>query len=392
MKRMTILIPVMNNMRFSMPMLGCLKYNTSPDTEWLVVDNGSTEPVEQYIRNYIKPKKLNFIRFEENIGLMETNKLAYETCLETGSDILMLLHTDCFIFEKDWDKRIISYFDSITNLGIAGFFGAQGCMPNGGRVQDAVYVGQMAGLSNMLEAEIHGQRMKEPYRACAIYDSFAMCLSMAMLKKGGGFDMRYKWHHMYDRDISLESLRRGFKNIVVDVPCHHIGGLTGESAQYQSWLETKIGSKFEDGKFHNENTIKFEEKWKEVLPLYVEDDFSFRTGQAGYSGLTYKGDIITKMSLEGGDIKMNDEDKKEEVDQNLPIEEIVPGGTEVVEDQPAPVEPEVVVVPEVPSDPGSVVEEEVKEPVVPEVPVAPEIPGRATLDGRNPDGSEKAGI
>ena len=63
----------------------------------VIVDNGSTDPIEKYIRDYIKPKKLNFIRFEENIGLMETNKLAYETCT---TDLLMLLHTDCYIFEK----------------------------------------------------------------------------------------------------------------------------------------------------------------------------------------------------------------------------------------------------------------------------------------------------
>ena len=291
MKTLTILIPVMNNLRWVLPMMGCLKYMTSEDVEYLIVDNGSTDPVERYIRDYIKPKKLNFIRFEENIGLMETNKLAYETCT---TDLLMLLHTDCFIFEKDWDQRVRGYFDSIPKLGIAGFFGAQGCLPNGGRIQDVEYPGQMSGMSNMLEAEIHGMRMKEDWRACAIFDSFAMVLSMEMLRAGGGFDMRYELHHMYDRDMSLESLRRGYKNIVVNVPCHHVGGLTGESQQYQEWLEKRTGSKFEDGKIHNANTVLFESKWKEFLPLYVNDDFSFRTGQfqLGNEIVEYKGDKI----------------------------------------------------------------------------------------------------
>lgn len=289
MKSLSILIPVMNNLRFAMPFFGCLKYNTSEETEWIVVDNGSTEPIEQYVRNYIKPKKLNFIRFEENIGLMETNKLAYEQC---QTDLLMLLHTDCFIFEKDWDIRVRSYFDEIPMLGIAGFFGAQGCLENGGRLQDVQFAGQMSGLSNMLEAEIHGMRMKEDWRACAIFDSFAMMLNMKMLKAGGGFDMRYELHHMYDRDLSLESLRRGFKNIVVNVPNHHIGGLTGESAGYQAWLEKRTGSKFEDGKIHNANTKLFEKKWKDVLPLYVQDDFSFREGAIGVLPGVYKGNKI----------------------------------------------------------------------------------------------------
>ncbi len=72
-KKMVIFIPFMNNLRFALPMLGNLKYNTSDETEWLIIDNGSTEPIERYVRNYIKPKRLNFIRFEENIGLMESN-------------------------------------------------------------------------------------------------------------------------------------------------------------------------------------------------------------------------------------------------------------------------------------------------------------------------------
>lgn len=296
MKSLTILIPVMNCLRWAMPFFGCLKNMTSEEVEWLVVDNGSTDPIEQYVRNYIKPKKLNFIRFEENIGLMETNKLAYETCLKSGSDLLMLLHTDCFIFEKDWDKRVRGYFDEIPKLGIAGFFGAQGCMPNGGRLQDIEFPGQMSGLSNMLEAEIHGMRMKEDWRAVSIFDSFSMCLSMEMMKAGGGFDMRYELHHYFDRDCSLESLRRGYKNIVVNVPCHHVGGLTGESPQYQEWLKKYTGSPFEDGKIHNANKLLFEKKWEELdaLPLYVNDDFSFRTGQIGILPGEYKGDNIVK--------------------------------------------------------------------------------------------------
>lgn len=288
----------MNNLRWAMSFFGNLKYLTSEEVEWLIVDNGSTDPIERYLRDYIKPKKLNYIRFEENIGLMETNKLAYEQC---QTDLLMLLHTDCFIFEKNWDVRVRGYFDEIPKLGIAGFFGAQGCLPNGGRVQDVEFPGQMSGMSNMLEAEIHGMRMKEDWRSAAIFDSFAMMLSMEMMKAGGGFDMRYELHHMYDRDLSLESLRRGYKNIVVNVPCHHVGGLTGESQQYQDWLKKRTGSPFEDGKIHNANTELFMKKWEKLnaLPLYVNDDFSFRSGQfqLGNEIVEYKGDKIVGADL-----------------------------------------------------------------------------------------------
>ena len=118
-----------------------------------------------------------------------------------------------------------------------------------------------------------------------------------MLKKGNGFDTQYKFHHYFDRDCSLESLKRGFKNIVVDVPNHHIGGITHETPQYQAWLKDLTGSKFEDGKLHNANKELFIKKWESVLPLYVEDDFSFRTGLLPLSTpMVYKGDAIIKMT------------------------------------------------------------------------------------------------
>ena len=296
MKSLTILIPIMNSLRWTMPMLGCLKYMTSDSVEYLIMDNGSTEPVEDRLRHYIKPKRLNFIRYETNQGLINNLQEAYKIC---ESDLLMFLHTDCYIFEKNWDQRIRRYFEEIPKLGMAGFFGAQGCMPNGGRLQDVERPGQMSGLSNMLEADIHGIKLRTPWRSCAIFDSFSMIMSMEMLRMGNGIDMRYKFHHLFDRDISLESLKRGYKNIVVDIPCHHIGGVTHETEQYQSWLLTQIGSKFEDGKLHNDNAEKFIKKWESVLPIYIEDNFSFRTGRVPIPDpvLEYKGDKIVGAEL-----------------------------------------------------------------------------------------------
>lgn len=298
MKSLTIFVPFMNNLRFGMPMMGNLKYNTSEEVEWLVVDNGSTDPVEQYIRNYIKPKRLNFIRFEENQGLMATNKIAYENCT---TDLLMLLHNDVFIYEKSWDQRIIRYFEMIPNLGIAGFFGAQGCLSDGGRLQIVSGVkdqGQVAGLSNMLEAEIHGQRLKKEWSPCAIFDSFAMVINMNLLRKTKGFDMSYKFHHFYDRDISLESLRHGYRNIIVNVPCHHVGSLTAQDPEYQKWQLKVMGNATDSIEIHNINKKQFEEKWKEVLPICIGDDFRFMTtAEFANNNIDFKGNKIVGYKL-----------------------------------------------------------------------------------------------
>lgn len=270
-----ILVPVMNSLRWAMPFFGCLKYNTSDDVEYLIMDNGSTEPVEDRLRHYIKPKRLNFIRYETNQGLINNLQEAYKIC---ESDLLMFLHNDCYIYEKNWDQRIRRYFEEIPKLGMAGFFGAQGCLSNGGRLQVVPNIKDQksnAGISNMLEAEIHGQRLTEEWKAVAIFDSFAMVMNMDLLRKTNGFDMRYKFHHFFDRDISLESLRHGYKNIVVDVPCHHIGSVTAQNPEYQKWQEKVMGNATDSIEIHNINQKQFEEKWKEVLPICIGNDFHF---------------------------------------------------------------------------------------------------------------------
>ena len=293
--KLTVTIPILNCLRYAMPMFGCLKYTTSEESEWLILDNGSTENVEKYITEYARPKRLNYVRNEDNPGLITNNNDALRRC---ETELLCLLHNDCFIYEKNWDQRIISYFEQMPDLGIAGFFGAQGCMPNGGRIQYPSKLGS-AGFSNMLEAEIHGMRMGPdmPWRPAAIFDSFCMVFRVKMLKECGGFDTRYQYHHFYDRDTGLESIRHGYKNIVVNVPCHHGGGYTSETPAYREWLMKIIGKPVEDLAFHDANMAKFTEKWMAIdaLPLYVNDDFSLRRGRDEFRpDIEYKGDNIMK--------------------------------------------------------------------------------------------------
>ncbi len=289
MKKLTLCIPIFNQLNETKSVLGNLRHMTSDDTEWLFIDNGSTDPVEEFVTQYLKPKRMNYIRNEENIGLLKTMQQAYENC---NTDLLAIIHNDVMIYEKDWDKRVAKLFEEIDKLGGVGFFGSQGCGPIGERIQDVPNAGTMAGISNMLEAELHGMRMDQEWKPVAIFDGLAMIFSMEMLKKGNGFDQRYQYHHLYDRASALQSLALGYKNVVINVPCHHLSGITANRAEYQAWIDKKVGSSnFTGDKYtHDENSRRFANIWKEALPLYVENDFSFRTGQQGQ--WDFKGDKI----------------------------------------------------------------------------------------------------
>ena len=275
---LTLCIPVMNQLHDCRSALGLFRYNTSEDTEFCIIDNGSTDPYEDFIVNTLKPKKLNFIRNESNIGMIKTIQQAYENCT---TDILAVTHNDVFLYEKDWDKRILKYFEEMPDLGGIGTFGSQGVGPRGERIQDVPRAGMMAGWSNMLEAEVHGMRLYQDWVPASIFDGFFMAFRMDVLKKSGGIDQRYQYHHFYDRSLSLQSLALGYKNIVVNIPCHHWSGMTANRAEYQTWINKELSKEAADSSTHDQNMALFEKIWGDVLPLYVENDFSFRKGQQG---------------------------------------------------------------------------------------------------------------
>lgn len=291
--KLTLAVPVWNQLNDSKGILALLKHNTSPETEMMIIDNGSTDPYEDFCYKYLKPSRLNYIKNDQNIGLVKTYQQAFDACV---TDLLAVVHNDVFIYEKDWDQRVIRMFETMPDLGAVGLFGSQGCGPVGERIQDVTYYGQAAGWSNMLEAEVHGMRLiTGSYKPAAIFDGFAMIFRMDMLKKAGGFDQRYNFHHIYDRDIALESIKHGYKNIIMDIPSHHLSGLTANRTDWQTLADKEAGTTdFKGDKFyHDDNSRLFKEKWADVLPLYIEEDFSFRTG--AQPPWEYKGDAITKL-------------------------------------------------------------------------------------------------
>lgn len=294
----TVCVPFYNQLNDSKGMVSQLVYSMYPKTELMVIDNGSTDPIEEFFLKYLKPKRLNYIRNEQNIGMIRTMQQAYENCT---TEILIVAHNDVFMYADGWDEKVLKYFENIPMLGVLGLFGSQGCGQAGERLQDvpAHMVGSIcAGKSNMLEAEVHGLRLKEDFQAVSILDGFFMAFNMDMLKETGGFDQRYQFHHYYDRDICLESLKHGYKNVVVNLPSHHLSGLTANRGDYQDWVTKQAahmrspGDERSGDKYaHDSNAELFYAKWKDVTPLYVENDFSFRKG----GSFDFKGDIIQKL-------------------------------------------------------------------------------------------------
>jgi GT2 family glycosyltransferase len=140
-------------------------------------------------------------------------------------------------------------------LGIVGFEGSGGVGPIGERV---------GFMSNLPNAEAHGSRIKEPYRFGAIMDGCAMFINRMLLEEMGGWDKGYFVHHIYDYDICMESLSRGYKNIILNIEFDHRSGMTATQMDFRT-----IEGKGEEW-YMAHNTRRFQEKW--VNPLNWDEN------------------------------------------------------------------------------------------------------------------------
>jgi hypothetical protein len=277
--RLLIAIPVMDQYELGRCSLATWDWMTSAATDFLLIDNGSRCDWFKWLETaHLKAKpRWRYLRNEHNIGVVRSAQQAYDYALEHKFDLLALTHNDVWVFEQDWDHRLLGLLFGFPDIGGVGFFGSKGCNRDGLRLQT---------FGNVLDFG-HGRRMIQPWEPAVIFDGFFQCYSMDMLKslkhkciecdgrlwrdwncaschgKGhqSGFDQRYDMMHIYDYDYSLASIAAGWKNAVLNVPCHHLSGLTANNAAAATSGQDKMYA----------NIKRFHEKWDGRLGVSVND-------------------------------------------------------------------------------------------------------------------------
>lgn len=234
----------------------------------MVIDNApySGEKQLSFFSRFIQPYWKGDFRYEpmkDNIGVINSMQYAYNN---SDADVIIFIHNDLFLYEQRWPQRIREIFwesrqKGNVRAGLVGTFGAKGCSNDGGRFEC---------YSNMLEAEIHSHRadLSSHLIQVVVLDGMFMACSREMLDAGGGVDTSYTIHHFYDKDLSLESIRRGFTNWVVPIPVHHESGITANASIFNEWADKNFG---DDGQMsiYLQNERRFIEKWSKYLPMRV---------------------------------------------------------------------------------------------------------------------------
>jgi GT2 family glycosyltransferase len=240
---------------------GCHVQNIlSKETELVVINNGSTDGTVEFLNRFVFPyfPDHKIVTNPENIGVVASMQQAIT---ESKGDVIAILHNDLYVLQEGWDSIVKYYFEQSPKLGLAGFLGAQGIHQNGGRMNT---------VSNLLEAEIHGMRISEPMLV-SHFDGMALIGRREMFEKVGGFDQNYIYHHFYDRDISLASHYAGYDNLLIPVFSHHRSGVTANRAQYQTWIDGKMGTQgfTGDKASYDASERYFFTKWAGKLPVMI---------------------------------------------------------------------------------------------------------------------------
>lgn len=186
--------------------------------------------------------------------ILEAFQEIYEN---TSEPIIAYIHDDLEIYEKDWDKRVLSQFDD-PQVGLVGFAGGLGHgLPQ--MYKEPFHIPNLIRrefMSNMRDAEKHGSRFAGE-RDVAVLDGLALFVRRSVLDKWGGWPVdKPISYFMYSENLCCEVRRQGLRIRLVGVDCLHLGGKSSGTLLLYSY---------------EEEHRQFFERNRDVMPYYVKE-------------------------------------------------------------------------------------------------------------------------
>uniref|UniRef100_A0A7C3SPF6 Glycosyltransferase family 2 protein n=1 Tax=Dictyoglomus turgidum TaxID=513050 RepID=A0A7C3SPF6_9BACT len=222
---LSIIISVLNQFELFEETLSQIISNTQDFIEIIVIDNGSDEILSDYWKEkrLLGSKYVRFVRNDENIGNYPIFKQGLEL---SQNEIIAFFHSDLFIYEKGWDKRVVKVFKENSKLGLIGFIGSNEIDSFGGRGLGTMsnFQGRQIGKWKGSPAEVHGKRIND-FRKAVLIDGCSMIFRRKCLEDIG-FRPDFPVHHFYDRLMCCQVIEKGWEIRVLGIECDHISGMT----------------------------------------------------------------------------------------------------------------------------------------------------------------------
>jgi len=273
--KLAVIFPALNQQELTQTAVDFAVAFSNEPIDVIVLDNGSGPALD------IKTppqSKVNFklVCLDKNIGVYPA---FWEALKYTDADVLAYLHTDLFICEKGYDKRLLSAFSQFPKLGLVGFIGSDAIDSMGGRGYGTVSNFQGAthqhhskiGVNTLwigTPAERHGRRSTLMAPA-AVVDGCSMVFRREVLEK---IKQRPEFppHHFYDRLLSCETREAGYDVVVLGIACDHISGqsVNGSDSYERMAREWANVHGLEKREKHNWDSVLYEEAERQWLVEY----------------------------------------------------------------------------------------------------------------------------
>jgi len=201
----------------------------------------------------------------ENMELLARRKGVY-------GYLLPFFHEDVTVSGDDWPYAVSAFFDSHPKCGMVGFGGALGLGTNDlyKKPYKLTQLARVDFVSNMMDAEQHGRRVTVPTQV-VVLDGFCQIIRRVAYEGVGGWqtvlDLGIEFH-CYDTCMACLLAEKGWEVWMLPVPCHHYGGRTSTTPEYDAWLRSRgING---DSEIHEKAHRIIYDRFKNILPLRVK--------------------------------------------------------------------------------------------------------------------------
>lgn len=181
-----------------------------------------------------------------------------EGVLRSNGDILCFMHEDVLFRTYNWGEVIEQYFINNEEIGLIGFAGSHFLADTPMYWYSSPFVSQH-NLNNdqgKVEKHFHEEWFKgENIVEVAAVDGFCFFVRKSLFDQITFDEKTYKGFHLYDMDLCMQVINRGFKVCVIrDVLAEH------------SWSESKQFTK-QGAELFEQNLALFSKKWSNCLPI-----------------------------------------------------------------------------------------------------------------------------
>lgn len=230
-RTLSIVIPVMNQLRYTKECLASIRESELPNVEILVFDNASTDGTREYLE---AQPDVTLLTSETNLGFAP----AVNRAMRAASGHHVLLLNNDVVLPKRALERLLATLDLHPHVGILGPV-ANAAAPL--QQIDVPYeaVHELEGF-----AETRWSEMKDVVREAPLVVGFAMLVRREVIDTIGYLDERFEIGNFEDNDYCLRAQLAGFKTGIADgIAVHHYGSRTfvGERLDYDALLRANKG-------------------------------------------------------------------------------------------------------------------------------------------------------